>query len=66
MALFGVIILRRFFPLARRGDGQPVGGFAVADGLDQPPLDFPPPEEDEPPLSEQGADRGAHPWDAPQ
>lgn len=61
LALLGVIFLRRFFPLARRGGdgGLPPDGFAA--GLDQPPLDFPPEEEEQPPSNE-----GAHPWDAPQ
>ena len=66
MALLGVIFLRRFFPLGRRGDGQPVDGFAIADGLDQPPLDFPPEEEEQAPAPDQGTGQGAHPWDAPQ
>ena len=62
LALLGVIFLRRFFPLARRdgGGGQPPDGFAA--GLDQPPLDFPPEEEEQPP----SPNEGAHPWDAPQ
>ena len=62
LALLGVIFLRRFFPLGRRDDGggPPPDGFAA--GLDQPPLDFPPEEEEQPP----SPNEGAHPWDAPQ
>lgn len=61
LALLGVIFLRRFFPLGRRDDGGlPPDGFAA--GLDQPPLDFPPEEEEQPP----SPNEGAHPWDAPQ
>lgn len=59
MALIAVIFLRRLSLPRRRDGGEPIDGFAG--GLDQPPLDFPP-EEDQPP----SPNEGAHPWDAQQ